>query len=75
MLVTADHGNAEKTWDDKTNQPHTAHTTTPVPLIYVGRRATLEPDGALCDLAPTILYLLEADQPKEMTGKNLIHFQ
>lgn len=75
MLVTADHGNAEKTWDDKTNQPHTAHTTTPVPLIYVGKRATLEPDGALCDLAPTVLYLLGVAQPKEMTGKNLIHFQ
>ncbi|PWD85762.1 2,3-bisphosphoglycerate-independent phosphoglycerate mutase [Ignatzschineria cameli] len=75
MLVTADHGNAEQTWDEKTNQPHTAHTTTPVPLIYVGRKATLEPDGALCDLAPTILYLLGEKQPKEMTGKNLIHFQ
>lgn len=75
MLVTADHGNAEKNWDDKNNQPHTAHTTTPVPLIYVGRRATLEPDGALCDLAPTILYLLDEKQPAEMTGKNLIHFQ
>lgn len=75
MLVTADHGNAEKTWDKTTNQPHTAHTNTPVPLIYVGKRATLEPDGALCDLAPTILFLLGEDQPAEMTGKNLIHFQ
>ncbi len=75
MLVTADHGNAEKTWDIKTNQPHTAHTNTPVPLIYVGKRATLEPDGALCDLAPSILFLLGVKQPEEMTGKNLIHFQ
>lgn len=75
MLVTADHGNAEKTWDNQTNQPHTAHTTTPVPLIYVGKRATLQPDGALCDLAPSILYLLGVEQPAEMTGKNLIHFQ
>ena len=75
MLVTADHGNAEMTWDEKTNQPHTAHTTTPVPLIYIGKRATLEPDGALCDLAPTILHLIGVDQPEEMTGKNLIHFQ
>ncbi len=74
MLVTADHGNAEKNWDETTNQPHTAHTTTPVPLIYVGRKATLQPDGALCDIAPTILYLLEEKQPAEMTGKNLIHF-
>src|SRR5699024_3378761 len=75
MLVTADHGNAEMTWDNKTNQPHTAHTNTPVPLIYVGKRATLEPDGALCDLAPSILFLLGVNQPEDMTGKNLIHFQ
>ncbi len=73
LLLTADHGNAELTWDEDKNQPHTAHTTGPVPLIYLGRPATLS-NGALCDLAPTILGLLNLPQPKEMTGKNLIHF-
>ncbi len=75
LLVTADHGNAELTWDVENNQPHTAHTTDPVPLIYLGRKATLAPDGALCDLAPTILKLIDLEQPEEMTGQNLIHFQ
>lgn len=75
LIVTADHGNAELTWDEKTNQPHTAHTTGPVPLIYLGRPAVLSPDGALKDIAPTILYLLGIEQPKEMTGQNLIHFK
>lgn len=74
LLVTADHGNAELTWDDTTNQPHTAHTTGPVPLIYLGREATLA-GGALQDLAPTILHLLGVEQPKEMTGKNLVNFK
>ena len=75
LIVTADHGNAELTWDEETNQPHTAHTTGPVPLIYLGRPATLSPDGALKDIAPTILHLLGVEQPKEMTGKSLIHFK
>ena len=75
MLVTADHGNAEKTWDPATEQPHTAHTTGPVPLIYLGRKATLSPDGSLCDLSPTILSLIGVKQPSEMTGKNLVNFQ
>lgn len=73
MIVTADHGNAELTWDEQNNQPHTAHTTGPVPLIYVGRDLPLRPDGALCDIAPTILELIGLDQPKEMTGVSLIH--
>lgn len=73
MLITADHGNAELTFDDSTNQPHTAHTTGDVPLLYLGRKATLE-SGALCDLAPTMLGLLGLKVPKQMTGKNLIKF-
>ncbi|KZS22471.1 2,3-bisphosphoglycerate-independent phosphoglycerate mutase [Wohlfahrtiimonas chitiniclastica] len=75
LLITADHGNAELTWDENTNQPHTSHTTGPVPLIYLGREATLSPDGALKDLAPTILHLMGLEQPKEMTGHNLVHFK
>ena len=75
LLVTADHGNAELTWDDSTNQPHTAHTTGPVPFIYLGRPAVLSPDGALKDIAPTILHLLGVEQPAEMTGQSLIHFK
>jgi len=72
MLITADHGNFEQmTADD--GQPHTQHTVGPVPLVYVGRRATLEA-GALRDLAPTVLALMDLPQPTEMTGRPLAHF-
>lgn len=76
-LITADHGNVEMMRDPKTEQPHTAHTTFPVALIYDGpRKATLTlDDGALCDLAPTLLHLMELPQPQEMTGKNLAKTQ
>lgn len=71
-LITADHGNAEQMFDDKTGQAHTAHTSGLVPLIYFGRKAhALAPVGSLCDIAPTMLYLLDLDTPKEMTGKVL----
>ena len=74
MLITADHGNAEKMYDDKTNQPHTAHTTDPVPFIYMGRAADITlKDGKLSDIAPTMLYLLGLPQPNEMTGKSLLY--
>lgn len=73
MLITADHGNAECMFDDKTGQPHTAHTSDPVPLVYVGRPAKIiNQQGCLADLAPTILYLMDLKQPVEMTGKNLL---
>lgn len=72
MLVTADHGNAEQMCDTTTNQPHTAHTSNPVPLIYVGRPGRLAARGALCDVAPTMLYLMNLPQPSEMTGKSLV---
>lgn len=72
MLITADHGNAEKLQDDETGQAHTAHTTNPVPLIYVGREAQLEPVGALSDIAPTMLYLMGIEQPNEMNGHPLV---
>ncbi|GHB14537.1 2,3-bisphosphoglycerate-independent phosphoglycerate mutase [Salinicola rhizosphaerae] len=73
-LVTADHGNAEQMVDPKTGNPHTAHTTFMVPLVYVGRDkgAKLKSDGRLCDLAPTLLHMLRQPQPQEMTGNVLI---
>jgi 2,3-bisphosphoglycerate-independent phosphoglycerate mutase len=74
VIITADHGNAELMRDYKNNQPHTQHTTNLVPLIYIGRKATLANDGALSDLAPTLLNMMGLAQPVEMTGKNLITF-
>jgi 2,3-bisphosphoglycerate-independent phosphoglycerate mutase len=84
MIVTADHGNAEQMIDPATGGPQTAHTTNPVPFIVAaeyavtpanfkgdGRRFTLKPDGALQDIAPTMLGILGAPQPKEMTGHDL----
>ena len=73
LLITADHGNAECMFDEMTQQPHTAHTTGPVPLIYVGNRGRfLYPEGILADIAPTILRLFDLPQPKAMTGKVLL---
>ncbi len=74
VIITADHGNAEMMFDAQNNQPHTQHTTNKVPLIYLGRKATLATDGALSDLAPTLLHMMGLKQPAEMTGKNLIRF-
>lgn len=77
LIITADHGNAEMMRDPATGQPHTAHTTNPVPVILVdgmtGRNAKLRlHDGRLADVAPTILELLGIPQPAEMTGHSLI---
>ena len=73
LLVTADHGNLELMRDPVTGQPHTAHTNNPVPLIYFGTRAVaLHDGGSLCDIAPTILDLLDLPRPEEMTGRSLI---
>ena len=72
MLITADHGNAEQMQDPETGQPHTAHTHNPVPLIYVGPSAELAEQGALCDISPTLLKLLDLDQPAEMKGQSLL---
>ena len=72
MLITADHGNAEMMFNKETGQPHTAHTTNPVPFIYVGREASMENHGALSDVAPTMLYLMGIEQPNEMTGRSLV---
>ena len=74
MLLTADHGNLEMMRDESTGQAHTAHTTGPVPLVYLGRGATLASDGALKDVAPTLLHLLGLQQPEDMRGHNLVRF-
>lgn len=72
-LITADHGNAEKMRDETTGQAHTAHTSDPVPLIYVGRAAkVVYNDGILSDIAPTLLNLMGLPVPKEMTGRILL---
>ncbi|MGL5976411.1 MAG: 2,3-bisphosphoglycerate-independent phosphoglycerate mutase, partial [Aeromonas sobria] len=71
-LITADHGNAEKMQDEETGQAHTAHTSLPVPLIYVGRKAEVAEGGKLSDLAPTMLTLMGLPVPPEMTGKPLM---
>ena len=72
MLVTADHGNIEQMVGVGTGQPHTAHTTNLVPLVHVGGHKPLLDGGCLSDLAPTMLAILEIDQPEEMTSKSLI---
>ncbi|MEW8560590.1 MAG: 2,3-bisphosphoglycerate-independent phosphoglycerate mutase, partial [Candidatus Thiodiazotropha sp.] len=76
MLITADHGNSEQMEDYDNHQPHTAHTTNPVPLVYVGRNgAELVEGGALCDISPTLLKMMGVSQPDEMQGHPLINFQ
>ncbi len=72
MIITADHGNAEQMIDRENAQPHTAHTSNLVPLVYVGRPAKLKDDGALCDVAPTLLALMGVEQPMEMSGHSLV---
>ncbi len=72
-IITADHGNCEKMLDEDNQQPHTAHTCSLVPMIYVGDRSlSLSDGGQLSDLAPSILALMEIKQPAEMTGRSLI---
>jgi 2,3-bisphosphoglycerate-independent phosphoglycerate mutase len=71
LLITADHGNAEKLIDDDGN-PHTAHTTNPVPLIVTEPGIALREGGELSDLVPTALDLLGLDRPAEMTGRSLV---
>ena len=72
ILVTADHGNAELMLDNNSGQPHTAHTTNVVPLVYVGRQAQLQENGALSDIAPTMLALMDMPIPPHMTGTPLV---
>ena len=74
LLITADHGNAEQMIDYKTGEPHTAHTTNPVPLILVtsNEKLKLKSGGKLADLAPTMLDLMNLEKPEEMTGNSLL---
>lgn len=72
-LITADHGNVEKMEDKDTGQAHTAHTTEPVPFVYVGKRnLKVREGGVLADVAPTMLYLMGLDKPQEMTGTSIL---
>lgn len=72
ILITADHGNADKMYEDD-GSPFTAHTTNPVPLAVVGKDCKLKQSGGrLCDLSPTMLDIMGLEQPKEMTGVSLI---
>lgn len=75
VIITADHGNAEQMIDRETKQAHTAHTLNPVPFLYVGRRAKMSENGALQDVAPTLLTMMGLPQPAAMTGHALITWQ
>lgn len=70
-IITADHGNAEKMIDELGN-PCTSHTTNQVPFAIIGYPCTLKNKGALCDIAPTVLEILNIKKPREMTGQSLI---
>lgn len=71
MLITADHGNADKMYEED-GSPFTAHTTNPVPFIVFNHPCKLREGGRLCDIAPTMLKLLGLKQPEKMTGESLI---
>ena len=72
MIVTADHGNVELMTDPETGDPHTQHTDFDVPALLINRPALSLADGALCDIAPTLLDLIDLQKPDAMTGKSLI---
>ena len=74
LIITADHGNAEQMIDYKTGEPHTTHTTNPVPIILVtsNKNVKLKENGKLADLAPTMLDLMNLEKPEEMTGVSLL---
>jgi 2,3-bisphosphoglycerate-independent phosphoglycerate mutase len=69
--MTADHGNAEQMIDPATGEPHTAHTTNPVPIVVARAGGPLRPGGSLSDVAPTLLGVQGLSVPKEMTGRDL----
>ena len=73
MFICADHGNAEKLIDED-GEPFTAHTTNPVPFILVNYKEgyTLREGGCLADIVPTLIEMMEMEQPAEMTGKSLL---
>jgi 2,3-bisphosphoglycerate-independent phosphoglycerate mutase len=71
-IITADHGNAELMYDEKSKQPYTAHTLNKVPFIITKKDLQLRENGTLADITPTILSLFGLPIPAEMTGKNLV---
>ncbi len=75
VIITADHGNVEMMQDVANDQPHTQHTTNLVPMLYIGRPALVAGDGALSDLAPSLLKIMGVPQPPEMTGTPLLQFE
>jgi 2,3-bisphosphoglycerate-independent phosphoglycerate mutase len=77
LLVTADHGNAEQMYDEKTHQKHTQHTLNRVPALLFNAPAHIRSlnDGKLADVAPTMLDLMGVSQPREMTGHSLLSDQ
>ena len=74
MLLTADHGNAEMMVDEETGKPQTAHTTNVVPFVVINpdHKIELKSDGALCNVAPTVLDLFGIEKPEEMECDSLI---
>ena len=74
LFICADHGNAEQMYNYETKQPHTAHTTNPVPFILYNYDPayTLREGGRLCDIVPTLLQVMDLPQPAEMTGESLL---
>ena len=75
VIITADHGNADMMVDPETNEVFTAHTTNPVPVIVADPaqpKLNLREGGKLCDLCPTMITLMNMEQPAEMTGESLI---
>ena len=71
FIVIADHGNADLAINDDMS-PHTAHTTNPVPIIFISEQNSKLKNGKLADIAPTILNRLNIAIPNEMDGENLI---
>lgn len=75
VAITADHGNSEQMWDPVTRQPHTAHTTNPVPFLLIGERfrgARLREMGVLGDVAPTLMQAMGIAPPPEMDGASML---
>jgi len=77
MFITADHGNADMMENATTHKAHTAHTTNPVPFVYIGEKQAevIKNDGKLSDIVPTMLNLMNIEQPVEMTGKPVFKFK
>ncbi len=72
LIITADHGNAERMIDEETGDEYTAHTSNDVPCIVVGEGDIKLREGILADIAPTLLDMMNIEIPQEMTGESLI---